>query len=203
MGVVLGVGMQLTLAFLAVGLIVALVLFVAGSGPSPPQSSLSWRRRLVLLLAVGAGFLAVTLGLWALSGANPFVIWWWNQANHARFYDEYPRTYRSWVLMNPVELAVGVGLPVFVWALVGLATGRRAPAVSWATVATMAALTLGGRNLSEVGRLWLPIMPPLLIAAAVGMARLRITRKIFILTVVLLGLQTLILQAAIQVVYPI
>ena len=53
------------------------------------------------LVVTGAGFLAVTGAVWLLTGANPFVVWWWNQANHARFYQEYPRSYRAWVVANP------------------------------------------------------------------------------------------------------
>ena len=38
--------------------------------------------------------------------------------------------------------------------------------MAWITLATLALLTLSGRNLSEVARLWLPLMPPLVVAAA-------------------------------------
>ena len=50
------------------------------------------------IVATGAGFLLPTLAFWAVTRANPFAIWWWNQRNHARFYVEYPRTYRAWVV---------------------------------------------------------------------------------------------------------
>ncbi len=163
-GAVLALGMAFTLAFLPVGLIVALVM--AGS------PVLSIGRRAALIAATGAGFLVPTLASWAITGADPFVIWWWNQANHARFYVEYPRTYRAWLAANPVELAVALGLPATVWAALGLATGRGGPRAAWATVAVLAALTLSGRNLSEVARLWLPMMPPLLVAAGAGLSRL-------------------------------
>ncbi len=194
-GVVLAVGMAFTLAFLAVGLVVAL-LIVASPGMGRPG-------RLGLIAATGAGFLAATLAGWAATSANPFAIWWANQRNHARFYLENPRTYRAWALANPIELAVGLGLPAATWAALGFARPRRTPRVAWATLLVLAALTLTGRSLSEVGRLWLPLMPPLLIAAASAFDRLRAGPKALAATVALVGGQALILEATIQVVYPV
>jgi hypothetical protein len=193
-GMVLGVGMQFTLAFLAVGLAVALVLATA------PQKSV--RDRATLILATGAGFLGLTLAVWAATRANPFVIWWWNQKNHARFYVEFPRSYRAWLAANPVELVIGLGLPAAVWSFLGLA-GKDAPRVSVAAVVVLAVLTLSGKNLSEVARLWLPMMPALLVAAGRGFERAQAGAKTLGATVGLLGAQTLALQAMIQVVYPV
>lgn len=192
-GIALAVGMQFSLVFLAVGLIVALVL---GSRPGT-----AWRWRLSPIVATGLGFLAATLAWWAFTRANPFVIWWWNQRHHARFYVEYPRSYRAWVLANPIELAVALGLPVVVWGLLGLSSPRRAR-VAWATLAVLAALTLSGRNLSEVGRLWLPFQPALVTAAGAGLARLNTGPWGVLATLGLLAAETLVLEAAIQVVYP-
>jgi methylthioxylose transferase len=194
-GVVLAVGMTFTLAFLAVGLIVASVLATApGVGPL---------RRALRIAATGAGFLAPTLASWAITRADPFVIWWWNQKNHARFYVEFPRSYRAWVVANPIELAVALGLPATVWALVGLGSIRQAPRVAWATLAVLTILTLSGGNLGEVARIWLPLMPPLLTASGLGLTRLGGGPKTLAATLALLGAETLTLQATIQVVYPV
>src|SRR5690242_7063283 len=124
--------MQFTLAFLAVGLIVALVLLSA--------PGVLWRDRVFAIVAVGAGFLVVTLGVWAVSGANPFVIWWWNQRHHARFYEEFSRSYRAWVVANPITLAVGLGIPATLWACAGVFRPRETPRVSVATAAVLALL---------------------------------------------------------------
>ena len=196
-GAALAAGMEFTLAFLPVGLIAGLVLATAANQSLP--------RRLALIAATGAGFLGLTLLIWAIIGANPFVIWWWNQKNHARFYVEYHRSYRAWVLGNPIELAVALGVPATVWGLAGLGPGsfRQVPRVVWATLGVLAALTLSGRNLSEVARLWLPLMPPLLTASGLGLTRLGGGPITLGATVLLLGIETLALQATIQVVYPI
>jgi methylthioxylose transferase len=193
-GVLLAAGMAFTLAFLPVGLIAGIVLLTApGVGHG---------RRLALVAATGAGFLAPTLAFWLATGADPFVIWWWNQRNHARFYQQSPRTYRAWVLANPIELAVALGIPPTLWAIAGLAWPRDVPRVAWATLAVLAFLTLGGRNLSEVARIWLPFFPPLLVAAGHGLSRLGAGPGTLAGVVLTLGAETLFLQATIQVVYP-
>ncbi len=196
-GLVLGLGMQFSLVFLPVGLIVALLLL------SGDRASITLRDRLSATLATGLGFLIVTVLVWGLSRANPFVIWWWNQINHARFYAEFSRNYRAWVVVNPIELAVALGLPVTVWGSFALFWPRDLPRVSLATAAVLAFLTLGGRNLSEVGRLWLPFMPALIVSAGFTMSRMGAGPKSLAATIGLIGAETLALEAMIQVMYPV
>ncbi|WZO96704.1 hypothetical protein EP7_003709 [Isosphaeraceae bacterium EP7] len=192
-GLALGVGTLFTLAFFPVGLIAGLILGSARLGIRP---------RLERIGAVGGGFLAIVLLFWAITGANPFVVWWWNQANHGRFYVEYPRTYWIWIFVNVLELAVGLGLPIFVWALAGLGPRTLIPRPVWAGVGVLILLNLSGKNLSEVARIWLIFMPTLVIAAGWGMARLGGGARTLGATIVLTGLQTMALQVLIQVVYP-
>lgn len=194
-GLIFGVAMEFTLAFLAVGLIVTFVTLFK-SGPS-------LRNKLAFLFATLFGFLGVSLLFLLMTGANPFVIWWWNQKNHARFYEEFPRTYVAWVIANPLELAVGLGIATVIWGLIGLARPKGFPRVSVATLVVLAILTLGGRNLSEVGRLWLPFMPALLVAAGYGMETVAAGPKALAASLALLALQVLALEATIQVVYPV
>lgn len=189
-GIVLAVGMQFTLAFLPVGLIAAIVLL----GEQGPR----FRR----VVATAIGFFGVTGLVWLATSANPFAIWWTNSQNHARFYQQFHRSYAWWVLLDLIELAVAVGLPVSVWAALGLSR-RRDLIVSWATVSVLVFLNFSGKNLSEVARLWLPFMPPLLVAAGAGMRSLGGGAKTLAATIGLVGLETLLLQTAIQVVYPV
>lgn len=213
-GLVLALGTQLTLAFFPVGLIVGIVLAAT--------SSSTMSRRAALIAATGAGFLAFTLGFWVLTRANPFVIWWWNQKNHARFYVEFPRTYWAWVLVNPIEFAIGIGIPSAVWIVVGLSgsfagklgktslstaaatpPGTWAAGVSWATLLVLILLNFSGKNLSETPRLWLPMMPALLVAVGAAMQRLEVRPIALAVCVALLGVETMVLEAMIQVVYPV
>jgi hypothetical protein len=194
-GLVMAAGMTFTLAFLPVGLVVAIVMLA-----NPDRA---WGRKAGLILATGGGFLAGTLAWWAATSANPFAIWWTNQKNHARFYVEYPRSYLAWLVENPIELAVALGLPATIWAAIGLASPRRCPRVAWATLLVLVILTISGKNLSEVARLWLPLMPPLLVAAGSGFAKLGGGAGTLAASIALVGLQSLILEATIQVVYPV
>ncbi len=191
-GVLLGLCTQFTLAFFPVGSLVAIVYW------QQPEST--WRKTAISIGLTGLGFLAVTFAFWGLTGANPFAIWRINAANHARFYVQYPRSYLAWVLENPVELAVAIGLPT---ALLAIAGFRSAPKIVWVTATLLLILTLSGKNLSEVARLWLPLMPPLLLSAATAYEKFMKRPAWLFVTIVTLGVQILILEAAIQVVYPI
>lgn len=191
-GVILALGMQLSLVFLAVGLLVGLVLVAANQH--------SMRERLGLVLLVGVGFVVMTLLVWVAMGANPLVIWYWNQRNHGRFYEQFVRSYWPWQLGNALDVAGGLGIVVVLWAIVGMFRDRRA-LVGWLTLAVLALLQISGRNLSEVARLWLPLFPPLVIAAGAGIESLGGGSKTLGVSLGLLGAQTLALQATIQVVY--
>lgn len=195
-GLILAVGMELTLVYLAVGVVVALVLI--GSAGTRTLSA-----RLGLVGWTGLGFAAATLGWWGITGANPAAIWWVNQAHHAQFYRDYPRSRWRWTGANLGETAAAIGLGSSVLAVWGGLRPRLVPAAGWASVAVLVLLTLTGRSLSEVARLWLPLFPPLLALAALGWARLGARPMSLSLTVALSGVQALVLQTLIQVVYPI
>jgi hypothetical protein len=194
-GVVLAVGTLFTLAFLPLGLIVALLIAFT------PNTSHA--RRVWVILGVGGGFLFVIALGWALTGANPLTVWSWNLKNHARFYLEYPRTYIAWLILNPIELAVALGLPAAVLCALGLTDLKSAPRAAWATVAVVLLLNVIGRNLGEVARLWLLFLPPILTAAGTGFDRLAGGPWALGVSAALLGLQTLALQTMVQVVYPV
>ncbi len=194
-GVVMALGTFFTLAFLPVGLIVGLVIVLT------PE--VTFRRKAGLILAVGAGFLLVTGLGWTITGANPITVWTWNLKNHARFYVEYPRTYLAWLVVNPVELAIAIGLPTTIWCILGASSPRCVPRVAWSTFGVLFFLNLLGRNMGEVARLWMLFLPPVLPAAGAGFARLGGGPRELAISAGLVGLQTLALQAMIQVVYPV
>ena len=194
-GVVMAFGMVFTLAFLPVGLITAMIVGL--------NRSISLRMRAVLILATGAGYLAFVLGGWLVTGADPFIVWKWNLHHHARFYDEYPRTYSRWLWANPIELAIAIGLPTVVWSVAGVVAPRTVPLSVWATLFVLTLANLTGRNMGEVARLWMLFMPPFLIAAGHSLNRLGGGPIALATSTSLVGLQTLALQSMIQVVYPV
>ena len=156
-----------------------------------------------MILAIGLGFLAIMLCGWAVLRANPVVIGSWNLYHHARFYDEYPRTYRLWLVVNPIELAISLGLPSVVWCVIALFAPRGVPVSVWSTILVLTLTNLTGRNMGEVARLWMLYMPPLLIGAGYGFNRWISKPGPLAVSAALVGLQTLALQTMIQVVYPV
>jgi hypothetical protein len=196
-GTVMALGMFFTMAFLPVGAIVGLTVVLS--------AAIDWRMRGLLLLATGLGFLVVVIVGWMAAGANPLVIGLWNLRHHARFYDEYPRTYRLWLSANPIELAVAMGLPSAVWCVLGVLSPRKVPVTFWAALLVLALVNLTGRNMGEVARLWMFFIPPLLVAAGSAYERLQGGKGAWALggSIALVGLQTLGLQTMIQVVYPV
>ncbi len=156
-----------------------------------------------MIAATGLGFLSIFLIGWVATGADPLIIASWNLHHHARFYDEYPRTYRLWLLVNPIETAIAHRSPVGRLVRSSVWSAGSVPISVWSTLVVLVLMNLIGRNLGEVARLWMLFMPLLLVAAGHGCNRLGAGSAPLAASIVLLGLQTLALQSMIQVVYPV
>lgn len=168
-GVVWSISLLCSLAFLPVALWLA-VMSLCESLPAwrSGQSATELRRALWTILP--AGF-AVMICLGGLSYCGEIPLWktfWWNYRNHAGFYAQYPRTYGHWLWLNPLELAGGLGWPVFLAASLGFAQLLRKrhdePHASlWgpclATLIVWGWLWISGKNSGEAARLWIFLMP--------------------------------------------
>lgn len=182
----LWIGLLCSLAFLTVLIWMAVftVMQVLHRTEAATEPRSRYRPLLALLWLVGGVLLwsvAFSLG----SGCNLFAVWTTNLHKHAQFYSVYPRSYLTWLAVNPIELALAVGLPLFLLAASGFIPGRRGVLTSAATRAaqpwTAAAnlttllvwgtLWLSGKNLGEVARLWLFLTPLLAVPAARGAER--------------------------------
>ena len=157
----------------------------------------------VLILATGAGFLTVLAVGWMVTSANPFVIASWNLKHHAEFYVEYPRSYRSGCGSTWSRWRSRWGCRLLSGAWLGSATGGKFRSRSGRRCCVLVLINLTGRNMGEVARLWMLFMPPLLVAAGVGMTGWERSPAALGATAALLGAQTLALQGMIQVVYPV
>ena len=129
--------------------------------------------------------------MWAAYDVNLVNVWRWNVINHAAFYNDprFTRTYWKWLLVNPFELALSVGLPIALLALVGFrrsiqsvfsrSQAPRSQAGAWererngqrigtccCIAVTIVLLWLSGKNSGEAARLWLFLMPWLIWLAA-------------------------------------
>jgi hypothetical protein len=150
-------------AFLAIGGLAVLALHLALPGAG---------RRAAMLAGLAA---ATTAALWllpALAGHHPWASLRTALAIHRHEYT-LPRSYPLWLAFNLVDLAMFLGVPVALalsWrATRAVVRGPDEPADRFALAAVtgVALLLFSGQTRGEVGRLWLPLMPTLLVAALV------------------------------------
>jgi len=159
-------GLFLSLAFLPVFFLAALLTFWISSPwiASTEQTPLSFSRVLTCGAGVLLGFSAPVLFIRLWSGMNLLTVWWLNYGNHAGFYRQYTRTYSQWIWYNPLELAVALGIPLFVLATTSVVRSLRIPrtnqfGIALGIVLTWSILWLSGKNMGEAARLWLFLMP--------------------------------------------
>ena len=107
---------------------------------------------------------------------NLLRVWYLNFQNHAGFYNEYTRTYWKWLLLNPLEISLALGLPVS-WMVFRSLCFRRRISAEQANCPTRSSLKafllscgivlmllwLSGKNMGEAARLWLIFLPWLLL----------------------------------------
>lgn len=163
-GVVAWLGMLCSLAFLPVFLAGVVAAVVELAGVSDPGERRSRLYRLAgMSLAAGAVFLALTALLWFQADVNLPRVWLMNYRNHAGFYGKFPRSYTGWLLLNPLELSIAVGVPIAILGaaggLYGWADGGRTRAVTAGVVGVWGLLWLTGKNSGEAARLWTLLMP--------------------------------------------
>lgn len=142
-------------------------------------------RSLGLLLVLALGCASVWLTYWLIYGVNPLDV----IATGARLAFESTtgnRTYGAWLIGNPIDFAVFLGVPLILMLGVGCAAWLRhrlqskagddgpaavgAAALVAATGGTLIALILSGIVRGEVGRLWLYFGPLLALIAAYAVA---------------------------------
>ena len=130
-----------------------------------------------VMLVGGLGCVAVCD--W-LTECNLLTVWSGNLRNHQAFYSTSIRTWWKWLLVNPIELAMSLGLPLAIVAFTGVAKAVRGlcssdsdrPAAIFAMSVTLVWLLLliSGKNAGEAARLWCFLTPWFAICGALGMA---------------------------------
>ncbi|MEQ8635746.1 hypothetical protein [Gimesia maris] len=177
-GLLIWGGLFLTLAFLPVGVCAACFFILqlwprrTGSRQAPP----AWKTLALTGFSGLAGFCLPVLILAAVFDLNLLRVWYLNFQNHAGFYNEYTRTYWKWLLLNPLEISLALGLPVS-WMVFRSLCFRRRISAEQANCSTRSSLKafllscgmvlmllwLSGKNMGEAARLWLIFLPWLLL----------------------------------------
>lgn len=169
-GVLAGVGLFFSLAFALV--LGWLVLWALLGVCRAAHAGTCFRRVVLLGAATGGGLVLFHLGLALLAGYQPVEVARQALAMHRVVAGaESVRTYWLWVLMNPLECAIFIGLPLSMgalWSWRALREARfarlRALVLSWLVLLVL--LDLSGVVRGEVGRIWLFLFWPTSLAAA-------------------------------------
>lgn len=158
------------------GLLFLIIHVFAGSS----ERSIRIRRIAVSATIAALVFGALVFMFWRSTSCNLLEVWVQNLRNHEAFYDQSPRTWWKWLLVNPLELTLATGIGLASFALRGVWDGLRshlktsespavAPVVAQMTLALFATwllLWLSGKNMGEAARLWCFMTP----WAAIGLA---------------------------------
>jgi hypothetical protein len=222
-GVVLVAGMFLTFGLVSVVPLVVMTGVLSNGTPFPSRL----RAAIDRIIAFAVGCLSSLLILWAVTGHNLLATWWRCYRIHATFYDPgqvgAARTYWPWVAFNLAEFAVAAGIPLMLAAIVGtsrLCGHRSAAAVcapghtegakqcaeSYVRVVgvvaawwiTVVALDLLGKNLGEIARLWIFLMPFAAVAASLAIERIEGKVWLAYLLLILQAVQTIVFAAHVQ-----
>ena len=157
----------LSLVYLPVGL----AAFLAGWFSAVPKERTTLRNGLVQ--AAWRIWTPTAAGAAALIGATVLIsvtaemnlprVWLLNVQNHGAFYDQYDRTVGLWLMLNPLELTLAVGVPLACLAAAAASSSIRqndaGRPIAAAVVLVWALLWISGRNSGEVARLWIPLLP--------------------------------------------
>ncbi len=139
-------------------------------------------RQMLLIGTVMLSTFALLVACWGwITGCHLTNVWRMNLSNHAAFYDQSPRTWWKWFLVNPLELCFALGLPLMIVTGLSAATmimsilrketpiaeqTANATRLSFALLLTWAALWLSGKNMGEAARLWCFLTPWFVIVAS-------------------------------------
>jgi hypothetical protein len=217
-GVVLWIGLFHSLAML----VVVPIMFLAAALGDSLRSAAHWAGLAERGAAASLGLISATSLFWLAADHNLWATWRRCLAIHAHFYDRVHRSYWPWVGFNVAEFLVALGLPLAVAALAGtielLRAARTASppnndgpgiaeqpgcgvrvagAVVCAWWVTLLVLDLSGKNLGEVARLWILMMPFASLAAASALRR-DSSGAAGIVLVVLQAVQSLVFAAMVQ-----
>ena len=175
-GAIAVIGLLWSMSLLAtVALVGVYSLLIAWRSAAERRANLGIGDWLRAACAWAGAFLVCSLLPRLLFGYDVWSVWKTSLVQHATFSAHFPRSYWAWSLFNPVEFAVFAGVPTLLLLITAATADLRRwwPARSrqalsslpWALLLVLAALNLSGKNLGEVARLWMFLMP---FAAAAG-----------------------------------
>lgn len=177
-GCLLWSGFLLTLAFLPVLLAAVLysLLEVWRLRTDTQHATRTWKQLFAAGFCGLLGFLLPTTLMGLLYEISLPNVWILNLQNHAGFYLQYPRTYWKWMLVNPIEISLAIGLPLTWLVTKSLCSKRlfvrnreespfdpKLKNLILSCAIVLGLLWLSGKNMGEAARLWIIFLPWFLI----------------------------------------
>jgi len=136
----------------------------------------------IIVLAATGTFMAVSLLPLILFRYHTWEVWKVCLTQHARFSALFHRSYLPWLWFNPVEFLLFAGVPTAVALVATAYADLRCPRpssrwpvaslITWSLVGVLLVADISGKNLGEVARLWMFLMPFAALAAAPVVVRL-------------------------------
>ena len=170
-------GLMLTLALAPIALLLVIQTILERWTRREELRDRPARSDIAAVVAAVMGFL-IPFGALSLWGhCNLVGIWFQNLQNHAIFYDKNSRSYGAWLVVNPLEGALALGVPLACLVGVGLIRSLRervsqgislSQSMAWFSV--WAFLWLSGKNMGEAARLWIFLAPWPVMTAAMAMS---------------------------------
>ena len=178
-------GLMVTLALAPIALLLAVQTVLERWTRREEFRERPARSDVLCVLAAVAG-LALPLAALAWWGScNPLAICLQNLQNHGMFYNHNTRSYLGWLVVNPLEAAFALGLPMAVLAVIGLFRSQRnglphpsslpndraipfSQSLAWFDVWVL--LWFSGKNMGEAARLWIFLAPWPVMTAALALS---------------------------------
>lgn len=125
-----------------------------------------------------------------------------NLQKHRGFYEAFHRTYWTWIGVNLIEFAAMLGVMVVSLLATCREKGRRR-STACAFLATLLLLDLTGKNLSEVGRLWLFLTPLAAAASAPVFEGEKLSSRGFAILLILQAISAVFLYSSVEPLLPV
>jgi len=182
-GLVFFLGAMLRLSFFVISALVFFYLLLqlfSAIGEGKPAAGRLLRSWIKPVIGILIGFFLLIIVLKFATGFNAFKVWRICYGRQSPLTSGIQRTYWKWMLYSPFEFACFLGIPISVLFLRSLIfqgkklliksfARRPEEAYLFSFIVTILLLYFSGKTLSEVGRLWIFLMPFATIPAVVAL----------------------------------
>jgi methylthioxylose transferase len=210
-GAMLCLGMHWSLSLLlAVALVGMGTLIIFFNEWRKPDNPLNWKGWAKVAGGGLGGFLLIALLPMLFFDYHTFRVWDICLTQHATFAALFNKSYLPWLLFNPIEFLIFTGMPVACLLIAQCGADLKdlcraekrgpLPLMPWALIGVLTVINFSGKNLGEIARLWMFLMPFAALAAAMWTKRLMRDRGWFtVLLILVMATQTVLFKLYLDV----